>query len=167
MQANTEEASIDFAILAWREDQTWNVDLVPPRSADSLSVLERFARQRQGDSGSLAFVSVGEEFFIAMRIQGARTRLLLSDVTAILDWAEAEEVADRLELDIEDEDDLVEGEPVGDLNLFADFGVSATDLDHLCSDLEMFPDEQISSIAARAGFGPQFSSVLDAVELPA
>lgn len=160
-----DETGIDFAIVAWREDARWYVDLVPEKSADSLEALELFARQRQGEFGSLAFVSVAEEFFVAMRIQGDRTRILLSDVAAIFDWPVAEAVADRLELDIEDDEDFADGEPAGDLTLLLDLGLTAADLEQLCGDLEMFPDEQIGSIAARLGFGEQFGSVLETAEL--
>jgi putative tRNA adenosine deaminase-associated protein len=160
-----DEAGVDFAIVAWREEAAWYLDLVPDKSADDLEALERFARQRQGESGSLAFVSVAEEFFVALRIQGARTRFLLSDVNAVFEWPVAEEVADRLELDIEDDEDLADGEPAGDLTLLLDYGLTPADLEQLCGDLEMFPDEQIGSIAARVGFGEQLSRVLDSAEL--
>lgn len=158
-----DEAGVDFAIVAWQEDGTWTVVQVPEGPADSLDGLELYARQRQGDSGALALVSVAEEFFVAVRVQGSRTRILLSDVSAALDWTFAEDVADRLGVEIEDDDDLVEGEPAGDLTLLADFRLSPADLDQLCGDLELFPDEQIGSIAARAGFGEQFSALLDTV----
>ena len=158
-----DEAGVDFAIVAWQEDGVWTVVQVPEGPADSLEGLEEYARQRQGDSGALALVSVAEEFFVAIRVQGSRTRLLLSDVSAALDWPLAEDVVDRLDLEIEDDDDVVEGEPAGDLTLLADYRLTPADVDQLCGDLELFPDEQIASIAARAGFGEQFSTILDAV----
>jgi putative tRNA adenosine deaminase-associated protein len=157
------EAGVDFAIVAWQEEGTWTVVQVPEGSAGSLEDLELYAGQRQGDSGALTLVSVAEEFFIALRVQGSRSRFLLSDVSASLDWPLAEDVTERLGLEIEDDDEVVEGDPAGDLTLLADFRLSPADVDQLCGDLELFPDEQIASIAARAGFGEQFSAILDQV----
>ena len=31
----------------------------------------------------------------------------------------------------------------------------------ICSDLELYPDEMLSQVAARIGFGPQFENVVD------
>lgn len=156
-------AGVDFAIVAWQEDGTWTVVQVPEGPADSLEGLELYARQRQGESGAVALVSVAEEFFVVIRIQGTRTRLLLSDVMAALDWSFAQDVADRLGLEIDDDGDIAEGELAGDPTLLADFRLTPADLDQLCGDLELFPDEQLATIAARAGFGEQFASILDAV----
>ena len=52
-------------------------------------------------------------------------------------------------------------EPAGDLTLLADFGLSPADIDLLCGDPELYPDEQIGSIAARIGFAQELTSLLD------
>jgi putative tRNA adenosine deaminase-associated protein len=157
-------AGVDFAFVAWREEGRWNLVNVPPGPADSLESLETFARQRQGDSGSIAVVSVADEFFVCLRVQGARTRVLLSDVATALDWPIAEEAADLLGLELEVIEEVDDVEPAGDLNLLADYGLSAADIDLLCSDPELFPDEQIGSIAARIGFGAEMGGVLEAAQ---
>ncbi|MCB0918540.1 MAG: tRNA adenosine deaminase-associated protein [Actinobacteria bacterium] len=158
-----DEDAVDFALVAWREDGDWHAEPIPKDRAVSLSALEDFARRRQGESGSVVLVSVSDDFFAAMRIQGRRTRLLLSDLGPALEWELGEEIAERLELDLDDDeiDDLPDGEPAGDLSLLADYNVSADDLDLLCADLEMYPDEQVGSIAARIGFGELLGQVLE------
>lgn len=156
-----DDAGVDFAFLAWREDDGWHLLPVPDTVADDLGNLISFGRRHQGHTGCLAFVSVGEEFFVCLRIQGARVRVLLSDVAAALDWPTAEQAADLLGLDIEAIEEVEDIEPAGDLTLLGDHGLSAADLDLLCSDPELYPDEQIGSIAARAGFGGELSSLLD------
>jgi putative tRNA adenosine deaminase-associated protein len=148
-----DQAGVDFAVVAWREEGVWSLVPAPSRAADSVEELEEFARLRQGEAGSLAFVSVAEEFFVAIRIQGLRTRFLLSDVGAVFDWSIADEVAERLELDIDEEADVQDGEPAGDLTLLADFGLSA--------DLELYPDEQIAAIARKVGFSDLLAPLLD------
>ncbi len=159
-----DDAGVDFAFVAWREDDGWHLLPAPSDAADDLDRLVAFARRHQGHTGCLAFVSVGEEFFICLRIQGALVRILLSDVAAALDWPLAEQAAELLGLDIDALDDVEEMdslEPAGDLTLLADHGLSAADLDLLCADPELYPDEQIGSIAARAGFGGELTSLLD------
>ena len=152
---------VDFAVVAWREEGHWHLVQAPQSAADSLPELADFARKHQGESGSVAFVSVADEFFVCLRIQGATIRVLLSDVTAALDWPIADEAAEMLGVDIDDLEELEDIEPAGDLKLLTDFGLSVADIDHLCSDPELYPDEQISSIAARIGFAGELSSLLD------
>ncbi len=72
------------------------------------------------------FVSVADEFFVSLRIQGAKIRVLLSDVTAALDWPIADEAAEMLGVDIDDLEEIDDIEPAGDLTLLADFGSAAT-----------------------------------------
>ena len=159
-----DSTGVDFALVAWREEMSWTLVPVPEGSSVSLAELEKFARQRQGEAGALAFVSVAEQFFVGMRIQGARTRILLSDVNASFDWPIAEEAAELLEIAVDDEDDLEDGEPVGDLTLLADFGITPVDLDQICADLELYPDEQIAAIAKRAGFASELAPLLDTIQ---
>jgi putative tRNA adenosine deaminase-associated protein len=163
LEADMDDAGVDFAFVAWREEGRWNVVGIPAGPADSLANLELLARQRQGDSGSLAFVSVADEFFVCLRVQGARTRVLLSDVTAALDWPMAEEAAEMLGLDaaVIEEAELME--PAGDLQLLSDYGVTPADLDLLCGDPELYPDEQIGTLAVRIGFDSEIGSVLESV----
>ncbi len=152
---------VDFAFVAWREDDRWNLVQAPQSAADSLPELADFARRHQGESGSVAFVSVADEFFVCLRIQGATVRVLLSDVTAALDWPIAEEAAEMLGVDIDDLEEIDDIEPAGDLKLLADLGLAVADVDLLCADPELYPDEQIGSIAARIGFGRELTSMLD------
>jgi putative tRNA adenosine deaminase-associated protein len=155
---------VDFAFVAWREDGRWTVVNTPEGLADSLEDLEEFARKRQGETGSVAFVSVADEFFVCLRIQGARTRVFMSDVAAALDWPVAEEAADLLGLDLEAVEDIDDLEPAGDLQLLSDLGVAAAELDLLCSDPELYPDEQIGAIADRIGFAADIRSIMEVVQ---
>ncbi|MDZ7578507.1 MAG: tRNA adenosine deaminase-associated protein [Candidatus Nanopelagicales bacterium] len=154
-----DESGVDFAFVATSEDGNWVVTQVLPPAADSLDELISCARQRQGQSGALAFVSVADEFFVAIRLQGSRTRVLLSDANAIFDWPIAEDAAELLGLEIDDDEELPDVEPAGDLKLFADLGLSAPDLDLLCTDPELYPSEQIGAISAKLGFGEDFSDL--------
>ncbi len=156
-----DDAGVDFGVVAWREDGDWHLVLAPAPAADALSDLIEFARRYQGETGAVAFVSVAEEFFVCLRVQGARVRVLLSDATSALDWPIAEQAADLLGLDLDAVADVDDIEPAGDLTLLSDHGLPAAELDQLCGDPELYPDEQIGAIAAKVGFGKEFVAILD------
>ena len=59
------------------------------------------------------------------------------------------------------DDDDEQVVPAGDLEIFADLGMSSMELAAICSDLELYPDEMLGQIAARIGFGPQFDRAVD------
>ncbi|WP_198663690.1 tRNA adenosine deaminase-associated protein [Jiangella endophytica] len=156
--ASDGEGVVDFVVVANREDGRWQVETVPRQLGHDLGRLVDLLRQRPGDVGSLAFVSVDEDFFYALRLTGADVRLLLSDVTAATDWPMARDVVERLGLPLPDDDDPVQ--PAGDLTIFADLGVDPMALAAICDDIDNYPDEMLLQIAARAGFGPQLDDVL-------
>ncbi len=156
-------SATDFAVAVYREEGQWVVVGLPPSAADSLERLLHAIRQQPGEGGTLGFVSVADDFFVAVRVFGDDERLLLSDVTAAEDWPLAREVLDRLELPMPDEEDLEQLQPAGDPGLFADLGVPAMEIAMLCEDADLYPDEQLDSIANRVGFGEEFRQTLDQV----
>jgi putative tRNA adenosine deaminase-associated protein len=103
-------------------------------------------------------VAVGDEFFVIVRESGQGRRLMVSDGASTLDWSLADEAATLLGFD---EDDPEEYEPIGDVGLLADFGVSADDIVAICQDEDLYPDEQLAAIAQRLGFEDQWQSALD------
>lgn len=154
--------AIDFAFAACREDGSWQVTTLPPRAATDLKVLIQALGQIPSDAGTLGMVSVDEDFFLLVRVMGAQTRLLLSDVGAATESPLAHAVVDHLELPQPDDDDD-QIQPAGDLALVADLGLSAMELGALCDDLDLYPDETLSDIARRIGFGREFDEALDLV----
>jgi putative tRNA adenosine deaminase-associated protein len=158
---DVDAASIDFAVACWREEGLWSVSALPARSTTSADALVSALRQFPGEGGVFGIVGVSDEFFIAIHQIGERTKALISDGTAVLDWDLAEEMADLVGLQV-DEDDLEEFEPIGDLSLFSDFGLDSTEMSLLCGDEDLYPDEQVRTIAKRVGFLPQLSSVIPA-----
>ena len=88
---------------------------------------------------------------------GARTRVLLSDITAAGEWELAGSAVEFLGLPMpEDEDDQV---PAGDLDLLGDLGMSAMDLGVLLDDTDLYPDEMLSEVARALGFGELFDDL--------
>lgn len=148
---------VDFAVVVFREDGQWQVGTLPHRAAETLESLVAAVRQQPTEGPRFALSSYGDDFFVAVRPDGDEVRLMLSDGTAADEWPIAAEVMDVLEEPVPDDDDV---EPAGDLEIFGDLGMSGMELSTLCSDLELYPDEVLTQVAARIGFGPQFERVM-------
>jgi putative tRNA adenosine deaminase-associated protein len=149
---------VDFALVAYREEGVWQVaELEEDRSTD-LDELAVELRRYPGEGGSLGLVSVDEDFFVMVRVLGAEVRLLLSDVTAATEWPIARSVVDRLQLPLPDDDE--DQEPAGDLGIIADLGMGAMDMGALLDDVDLYPDEMLSDIAVKLGFGREYDDLV-------
>jgi putative tRNA adenosine deaminase-associated protein len=157
------ESAVDFAVVAYRDEGEWQVESLPARVGTDIDALVDTLRPLPSDTGSIGFVSVDEDFFVIARVFGRDVRLLLSDVTAATEWPLASGVVDLL--DLPEPDDEEDRQPAGDLGIISDLGVSAMDLGVVCDDPEMYPDEALSDIARRLGFGQRFDAVVDAVSV--
>jgi putative tRNA adenosine deaminase-associated protein len=157
-EANAE--GVDFALVAYREEGVWQLERLDRDVAGDLDALAAELRRYPGDGGSLGLVSVDEDFFLMVRVLGPRVRLLLSDVTAATDWPIARSVVQHLDLPLPDDEE--DQEPAGDLAIVADLGMGAMDMGALLDDLDLYPDEMLSDIAARLGFGRQYDDLVGA-----
>lgn len=151
-----------FAAVAWKEDGRWEVAVLPERLIDDLDGLVAALRQQPGEGGTLGFVDVADEFFVALRVQGPLVRLLLSDVTAAVAWDLAAQVVEELGVPAPAEGDLEEVWPVGDMSIFADLGVDEMELGAVLSDLDAYADEMLLTLAQRLGFANSWERVVDA-----
>lgn len=149
---------VDFAVVVFREDGHWQVGALPHRAAERLESLVAAVRQQPSEGPVFALTSYGDDFFLAVRPEADDVRLLLSDATAAHEWPIAAEVIEALDEPLPDEDD--EPELAGDLDIFADLGMSSMELTAVCADIEQYPDEMLGQVAARIGFGPQFQSLM-------
>ncbi len=156
-----DDAAVDFAVAAWREEGLWQVELLPPRTGETLDTLLNALRAQQGEGGVLGLLSVAEEFFLVVRVLGEEVRLLLSDVYAAEEWPLGLDALDRLGVPSPDDDESEEPQPAGDLRIVDDFGVGPVEIELLLDDEELWPDEQLAAIAARLGFGEQFDVALE------
>jgi putative tRNA adenosine deaminase-associated protein len=151
----------DFAVVAFIEDGTWQVGVLPERLTEDLDGLVGAVRQQPGDGGALGLVNVADEFFVALRVVAGEVRVLLSDVTAAVAWDLAAQVCDRLGVSVPGDDDIEDVWPVGDLTIFADLGMDEMELGAVLADLEAYADEMLSAIAARLGFGETYERALE------
>jgi putative tRNA adenosine deaminase-associated protein len=153
------EDGIDFALAAYREEGVWTVQELAHDVLTDVEGLAHALRRFPGDGGAVGLIAIDEDFFIIVRVAGASVRVLLSDVTAAEEWELAESAADFLGVSLEeiDEDEV---EPAGDLGILADSGVSAIDMGILIDDDELYPDEALSEIARKLGFGKLFDDAV-------
>ena len=152
-----------YAVVAFRDPSGWQVGPLPDVLTGDLDGLIAAVRQQPGENGAFALVDVADEFFVVVRVQLGRVRLLLSDVTASSEWDLAEQVLDHLDIDVPEGDELDEVWPAGDLDVFGDLGLDAMELGALLSDLDAYADEMLASLTRRLGFGERYERVVDAL----
>jgi putative tRNA adenosine deaminase-associated protein len=151
---------IDFVLAAYREDGEPRVQELTKDLANDLDELIVQLRRLPGDAGAIGFVSLVEEVFVIARVRGQHVQVLLSDATAAGEWPIARDVADYLGEEIPEEED--EPEPMGDLGILSDLGLSDFDLGAILDDLDMGSDEMLMAVADKIKLNPQFRKVAEA-----
>ena len=149
---------IDFAVAAYREEGVWQVQEVADTVLTDIETLAHALRRLPGDGGAVGMIAIDEDFFVLVRVTGPQTRVLLSDVTAADEWELARSAVEHLRLPFPEEED--EQVPAGDLDIVGDLGMHAMDMGVLLDDVDLYPDEMLSAIARRLGFGPQFDDAV-------
>ncbi|WP_122816029.1 tRNA adenosine deaminase-associated protein [Nocardioides pantholopis] len=150
--------AVDFALAAFREDGVWTVqDLTLDHLVD-LETLAAALRRFPGEHGAVGLVAMDEDFFLIVRTTGTTTRVLLSDVTAADEWELAASALEYLGLPLPLDDD--EQVPAGDLDILGDLGMHAMDMAVLIDDFDLYPDEMLSDITRRVGFGELFDDAV-------
>lgn len=160
----TDNGTTDFAVVVFREEANWEAELLPVALTEDLEGFIHALRQIPGLGGTIGLAAVGDDFFVAVRVLGEEVMIFLSDVTASLDWPLARQVLEYLEIDIPDEDDdLDQVLPVGDMSIFADLGMDEMELGAISGDLEAYPDEMLLSIGEKIGFAAPLERALDSL----
>src|SRR5689334_9150361 len=149
---------VDLAVVAYRDEGDWYVKEFPTGALGSVEAIARELRRYPGETGALALMSIDEDFVLLIRAQGSLVRVLLSDATAATDWPLARSAVDHIGVHVEDDDDQA---PAGDLGIVADMGLTAADMGALLDDFDLYPDEVLSEIAGRLGFGSKFDELAD------
>ena len=157
----TDSESDDVAVVVYREDDAWEVDLLPLALTEDLAGLIQALRQQPSIGGTFGLVAIGDDFFVALRAIGGQMSVFLSDLTAAVDWPLARQVLEYLEIELSEDEDLDQVLPAGDLSIFADLGIDEMDLGMLAGDLDLFPDEALAIIARKLGFGHALDRALD------
>ncbi|HKC28444.1 MAG TPA: tRNA adenosine deaminase-associated protein [Jatrophihabitans sp.] len=151
-----------FAVVAFRDGMQWRVEPLPPAVLGDLSVLFSALRSQPPDGGPFVVACVEEEFFVIARQEGRRILLLLSDLTAAVEFPLAEQAIARLGEEPPADDELDEVWPVGDLDLFNDLGLPEDEMEDILDDLDALPDEMLETIVDRLGIGEQYAAATEA-----
>jgi putative tRNA adenosine deaminase-associated protein len=154
---------IDFVLAAYREDGQPYVQSLGKDLANDLDELIVQLRRLPGDAGALGFVSLVEEVFVITRVRGQHVQVLLSDAAAAGDWPIARDVVDYLgEEPVDEDEDEEEGEPVGDLGIVADLGLSDFDMGAILDNLDLSSVEMLVEVADKIKLNPLFRKAVEA-----
>jgi putative tRNA adenosine deaminase-associated protein len=157
----TDPAATDFAVIVYREEDTWEAELLPVALTEDLNGLIHALKQQPSVGGTIGLAAVGDDFFVALRVIGTQVSVFLSDVTAAVDWTLARQVLEYLGIPLPEGEELDQVLPAGDLSIFADLGVDEMELGALSGDLDLFPDEVLASLAVRLSFGQAMERALE------
>lgn len=156
MAADQDE--VDFALAAYREDGAWQLQELADTALLDMETLAKGLRRLPSDGGALALISLDEDVLMIVRVTGATTRVLLSDVTAADEFGLARSALELLGMPFAEEED--DPAPAGDLDIVGDLGMQARELALLIDDTDLYSDEILSDVATRLGFGPVFDDLV-------
>ena len=146
-----------YAIAGFRDAGEWRCAPLPSAVLADLSVLLSALRSQSPEGGPFVVANVDDEFFLIARLEGARVTLLLSDLTASVEYPLAAQVLERLGEEPPEDDELDEVWPIGDLDLFADLGLPEDEMEQLLDDIDAYPDEMLDIIVERIGVAETFA----------
>jgi putative tRNA adenosine deaminase-associated protein len=151
----------DFAVIVYREEDQWEADVLPTAVTVDLDDFVQALRRQPSMGGTIGFAGVGDDFWVAVRVLGDDVSLVLSDLTAAVDYPLARQVLDALDIPVPSEDDLDQVLPAGDLSIFADLGLDEMELGAVSADLDLYPEDAVAHIAERLRFGDAVERALD------
>jgi putative tRNA adenosine deaminase-associated protein len=154
-----------FAIAAFRDGGQWRAEPLPPAVVNDLGALLQALRAQPPEGGPFVLACVDDDFFLVARQEGARILLLLSDMTAAVEFPLAEQALARLGEDPPDDDELDEIWPIGDLDLFADLGISEDEMEQILGDLDAYPEEMLETIVDRIGLEEAYSRATELAQV--
>jgi putative tRNA adenosine deaminase-associated protein len=150
--------AVDFALAAYREDGDWQVEELAHDLLTDVDTLTHALQRFPSDAGAVGMIAVDEDWFLLLRVTEGGSRLLLSDITAADEWELASAVVAHLGLPHPEQED--EQVPAGDLDLLGDLGMPAMAMGALLDDFDLYPDEMLSDVAGRLGFGSLFDDAI-------
>lgn len=151
-----------FAVAVVHNPGGWRCTELDAALIDDLDGLLTELRKLSAEgSAAFALVAVDEDFFAVIRPAPGGAALLISDVTAAEDFNLAADIADLLNVDVPDWEDVDDSWPAGAMGVLADFGLGEQEMQIIVDDDDLFPDEQLQLIADRCGFGDEFARLID------
>ena len=161
MPMSEQEPVAGFAVAVVREEGRWRWQSLDDSALRELDTAITELRKIRTSGAVLGMLAVDDEFFILLRPSPGGVSLLLSDATAALDYDVAADALDLLRVEPPEDDD--EMWPEGALDIVADLGLPAPEMQVIVDEVDLYPDEQLQMIAQRCGFDGEFGKVLDTV----
>ncbi|GLB63821.1 hypothetical protein NCCP2495_17000 [Dietzia sp. NCCP-2495] len=156
---SSDDAVTGVALGITQERGDWHVTRLDDSALTSLDDAARQVRSLRAEGASFGLVDVDHEYFVILRPGPSGLRLMLSDVTAALDYDLAADVLDELNVEAPDltDEELEETDPwgEGDMAILEDLGLPEGVLEIIVSETDLYADEQLQSVAERMGFGAQ------------
>lgn len=156
---SSDDAVTGVALGITQEGGDWDVTRLDDSALTSLDDAARQVRSLRAEGASFGLVDVDHEYFVILRPGPSGLRLMLSDVTAALDYDLAADVLDELNVEAPDltDEELEETDPwgEGDMAILEDLGLPEGVLEIIVSETDLYADEQLQSVAERMGFGDQ------------
>jgi putative tRNA adenosine deaminase-associated protein len=125
-------------------------------------VLLSALRSQPPEGGPFVVACVEDEFFVIARQDGRRISLLLSDLTAAVEFPLAEQAMTRLGEDPPADDELDDAFPVGDLELFTDLDLPEDEMEDILDDIDAPPEELLDVIMERIELDDTYGRAIDA-----
>jgi putative tRNA adenosine deaminase-associated protein len=153
-----------FAIAVVREDGKWRCAAMDGSALTGLDAAITELRKVRSTGAVFGLLGVDDQFFLLLRPGPGGVSLLLSDAAAALDYDIAADALDLLRVDPPPDDDDDDVWPEGALDILADIGLPAAELQVIVGEVDLYPDEQLQMIAQRCGFADEFAQVLDGLD---
>ena len=150
------------AVAAFRDGDEWQCGALAPAVLADLGVLMGALRSQPPEGGPFVAANVDDEFFLIARARGAHIDLLLSDLTAAVEYPLAEQVLQRLGEEPSDDEQMDEVWPLGDLDLFSDLGLAEDEMGGIVDDLDAYADEMLDEIMGRLGLADVYKAAVAA-----
>ena len=145
-----------YAVAAFREGGMWRCDALPLAVLHDLGALLSALRSQPPEGGPFVVAYLHDEFFLIARSHGPRIDLLLSDLTASVEFPLAAQVLERLGEDPPEDDELDEVWPIGELDLFSDLELGEEEMESILDDLDAYPEEMLDAVISRIGLEDEF-----------
>ena len=140
-----EDTLVDFAVVAFREDGQWQVATLPHRVGRGPARLLHALRQQPSEGPTLAALLLRRRLLPRGAARRQEVRLMISDASAAGEWPVARQALGPGRRGGAGRGRRGSCRPAGDLEIFADLGVSAMELAAICCDLELYPDEMLGA----------------------
>ncbi len=156
------------AVAVVYDDGRWSCTVMGDEARESLDAAVAELRDLRASGPSFALIDVDESFFAIVRPGPEAVHLALSDAVCAIDYDLAADILDTLGVEVPDltAEEVEEADPwpEGDLAVLADLGLPEAVLSVIMDEVDLYPDEQLATIAQNLGFEEEFAAALDGAD---